>query len=194
MPETPPEMQIRADVLRCCVGLELFCLPTGWPGPMPLLCSPCSEIIAPKLKLLPLSNHLPACSANPPATEWEQGGQRWLLTWLIMALGESWLCTARGGGGGLATLGRGCGLQVLVPTGTVFSRAPKACEQRAEASAPAAWTCPPTAPCSPPTDLPAGAPSVWPPFCWRTAAARCAGQHPAPSPPPLLSFPCHRLS
>lgn len=73
-------------------------------------------------------------------------------------------------------------LQVLVLMSYVLSRAPKVSVQRAEASAPAAWTCPPTAPCSPPTDLPAGAPSTGPLPCCRTTASRCPGQHPPPPP------------
>lgn len=113
--------------------------------------------------------------------------------WLITALGESWLARQGVQEVRLAALGQGCGLQVLVLTGDVFSRAPKASVQRVEASAPAAWTCPPTAPCSPPTDLPAGAPCIWPLCCWRTTALRCTGQHPAPSPPQLLFFPHHWL-
>lgn len=71
-------------------------------------------------------------------------------------------CQARGAGGGLAALNNGCGLQVLVFMGDVFSRALKASVQRVEASAPAVWTCPHTAPCSPPTDLPTGSPCIWP--------------------------------
>lgn len=37
VPKTPPEAFIHADVLCCCAGLELLCLPKRWPGLVPAL-------------------------------------------------------------------------------------------------------------------------------------------------------------